>query len=70
MMGKTTQNPTKPCEEGCYGDPSNICHLRNISDQNFREEMLQMFNSIKEMMEWTAQKMQEDMREEMRNFKQ
>lgn len=49
-MGKLHRLPPHLVnEEARSADLTNTCHLHNISDQEFRKEMLQMFNKLKEM---------------------
>ncbi|XP_049644081.1 olfactory receptor 7A17-like [Suncus etruscus] len=61
-MSKQYRNPPHlVTEDASSEDISNISHLHNLSDQDFREEMLKLFKGFKETKEETDCKTQEGM---------
>lgn len=62
------QNPPHlVSEDASSGDPITN-HLHNISDQDFKEEILKIFKELKEIRKCTAHKTTEDIRIELRKF--
>lgn len=56
--GKAMQG--KMIEDGSFEDPTSISHLYSFSDMDFNEKIMKMFKKLKEIMELTANKTQDD----------
>lgn len=61
-MGKQCRAPSHlVSKDGISEDPTWTSQVYNLSDKKYREEMLRMLRQLKEMMQWTATKNQENM---------
>ena len=65
MKKQRKSPPQGEDDEKGPGASTSISHKHDLSDKEFRDEILKMFNELKEMAQQTSRKLKEDIEETM-----